>query len=173
VKANHKALHRPIFSQFQGKRKMPFVATAHEKCNGRYINWTLRATESPEHISQAWIDTCWIIEVVAEGTRDRKPFRATHLFLTSLRTSPEGLLRLVRDRWRNESWHWIRDTKLQKVAHHYRGNGAGAMASLQMAALNLLRFEQFQSIRAGTQALMDVITALQAMELRQPNTEKG
>ncbi len=79
----------------------------------------------------------------------------------------------MRDRWRNESWHWIRDTKLQKVAHHYRGNGAGAMASLQMAALNLLRFEQFQSIRAGTQALMDVITALQAMALRQPNTEKG
>ena len=35
----------------------------------------------------------------ADGTLDGKPFQATHLFLTSLRTPPEALLQLVRDRW--------------------------------------------------------------------------
>jgi hypothetical protein len=47
---------------------------------------------------------------MASGTRYNKPIRATHLFLTSLRTTPKALLRLVRDRWSIEGWHWIRDT---------------------------------------------------------------
>jgi hypothetical protein len=95
------------------------VATDHEKSHGRDITWTLRAKQAPEHISETWIGTSWIVEVVAEGTRDGKPFRATHLFLTSLRTTPEGLLRLVRDRWSIEGWHWNRDTQLQEDAHRY------------------------------------------------------
>ena len=59
----------------------------------------LRAKAAPEHITEAWIGTSWIVEVVADGTRDGNPFRATHLFLTSLRTTPEALLQLVRDCW--------------------------------------------------------------------------
>jgi hypothetical protein len=35
VKANQKTLHRQIRSQFQGKRKIPFVASDHEKRHGR------------------------------------------------------------------------------------------------------------------------------------------
>jgi hypothetical protein len=56
----------------------------------------------------------------------------------------------------------------------YRGDGAGAMATLQTAALNLLRLAGFQSIRgggAGMQALMNDITALLALAMRQPNPE--
>ena len=64
------------------------------------------------------------MEVIAIGTRDGKPFRQTHFFLTSLRTTPEALLQLVRDRWSIEGWHWIRDTQLHEDAHRYRGNGA-------------------------------------------------
>jgi predicted transposase YbfD/YdcC len=112
VKANQKTLHRQIRSQFQGKRHIPFVATDHEVGHGRDITWTLRAKQAPEHISEAWVGTSWIVEVTANGTRDGKPFRATHLFLTSLRTTPEALLHLVRDRWSIEGWHWIRDTQL-------------------------------------------------------------
>jgi predicted transposase YbfD/YdcC len=168
VKANQKTLHRQIRSQFQGKRKIPFVATVHEKSHGRDITWTLRAKEAPEHIRAAWIGTSWIVEVVTEGTRDGQPFRATHLFLTSLRTTPEALLRLVRDRWSLEGWHWIRDTQLEEDAHRYRGNGAGAMATLRTAALNLLRLDGFHSIRSGLQAVCHDITALLAMARRQP-----
>jgi predicted transposase YbfD/YdcC len=87
--------------------------------------------------------------VDGEGTSDGKPFRSTHLFLTSLRTTPGGLLRLVRDRWSIEGWHWIRDTQLHEDTHRHRGNGAGMMATLRTAAMNLLRFDEFQSIRAG------------------------
>jgi predicted transposase YbfD/YdcC len=126
-------LHRQIRSQFQGKRKIPFMATDHEIGHGRDITWTLRAKQAPEHIREAWIGTSWIVEVAAAGTRDSKPFQANHVFLTSLRTSPEALLQLVRDRWSIEGLHWIRDTQLHEDAHRYRGNGAGVMATLRTA----------------------------------------
>ena len=90
--------------------------------------------------------------------------------LTSLRTTPEALLQLVRERWSLESWHWIRDTQLREDAHRYRGNGAGVMAALRTAAMNLLRLAGFGSIRAGLQAVMHDITALLAMARRQPES---
>jgi hypothetical protein len=112
--------------------------------------------------------TCWIVELQAIGRRDGKPFEARHLFLTSLRTTAKALLRLIRQRWSLESWHWISDTQLHEDAHRYRGSGAGAMATLRTAALNLLRLAGFQSIRAGMQAVMQDIKALLAMARRQP-----
>jgi predicted transposase YbfD/YdcC len=111
------------------------------------------------------------VEVTAAGRRNSKPFRAIHLFLTSLRTTPEALLQLMRDRWGIESWHWIRDTQLHEDRHRYRGNGAGVMAALRTAAMNLLRLAGFQSIRAGLQAVMHDITALLTMARQQPATE--
>ncbi|MFM7453086.1 MAG: transposase, partial [Cyanobium sp.] len=155
-------------SQFQGKRMIPFVATDQEISHGRDITWTLRAKEAPQHIRQSWIGTSWIVEVTTTGTRAGRAFQATHLFLTSLRTTPEALLQLVRDRWSIECWHWIRDTQLHEDGHRYRGIGAGALASLRTAALNLLRLTGFQSIREGMQAVMHDIKALLAMAMRQP-----
>ena len=168
VKGKQDTLHRQTRSQFQGKRHIPFVADVHEVGHGRDIAWTLRAKQTPEHISEAWIGTSWIVEVTARGTRDGRPFQATHLFLTSLRTTPEALLQLVRDRWSIEGWHWIRDTQLREDAHRYRGNGAGVMATLRTAALNLLWLAGFRSIRTGLQAVMHDITALLAMARRLP-----
>jgi predicted transposase YbfD/YdcC len=144
------------------------VVTSMKAGHGREITWTWRAKEAPEPIRSAWSGTSWIVEVVTEGTREGKPFRATILFLASLRTTPEALLQLVRDRWSMEGWDWIRDTQLHEDAHRYRGNGAGALASLRTAALNLLRQEGFHSIRSGLQAVCHAITALLAMARRQP-----
>ena len=104
----------------------------------------------------------------ATGTRDGKHFQAEHLFLASLRTTPEELLQLVRDRWSIKGWHWIRDTQLHEDAHQYRGNGAGAIATPRTAALNLLRLAGFRSIRSGMQTVMHDITALLAMARRRP-----
>jgi len=70
---------------------IPFVATDQEIIHGRDITWTLRAKEAPEHIRESWIGTSWIVEMTATGTRDGRLFQATHLFLTSLRTTPEAL----------------------------------------------------------------------------------
>ena len=162
------ALHRQIGSQFQGKRTIPFVATDHEVQHGRDITWTLRARQAPEPICEAWSGTSWIVEVTAIGSGGENQFQAHHVFLTSLRTSPDALLRLVRDRWSIEGWHWIRDTQVHEDAHRHRGNGAAVMATLQAAALNLLRLAGFQSIRSGMQAVMHDITTLLAMARRQP-----
>jgi hypothetical protein len=143
----------------------------HEISHGRNITWTLRAKQAPEHIREAWIGTSWIVEVTATGRRDGQPFHATHLFLTSLRATPVALLQLVRDRCSIEGWHWILDTQLHEDAHRFRGNGAGAMATLRTAALNLLLLAGFRSIRAGLQAVMHDITALLAMARRQPQPD--
>ena len=173
-------MHRQIRSQFQGKLQIPFVATDHEVNHGREISWTLRAKQAPEHIREAWVGTSWIVEVAADGICDCKPFQTTHLAFfiqrtsrcdTSLRTTPEALLKLVRDRWSIEGWHWIRDTQLHEDGHRYRGKGAGVMATLRTAALNLLRLAGFQSIRAGLQAVMHDITALLAMARRRPESD--
>jgi predicted transposase YbfD/YdcC len=162
-------MHRQIRCQFQGKRHIPVEASVFEEGHGRAITWTLRLKQAPEHIRQAWSGTSWIVEVIAFGIRDGKIFQATHLFLTSLRTTPEALLQLVRDRWSIEGWHWIRDTQLHEDAHRYRGNGASAMAPLRTAALNLLRLAGYQSIRAGMQAVTHDISALLAMARRKPD----
>jgi len=69
-----------------------------------------------------------------------------------------------------EGWHWIRDTQLHEDAYRYQCNGAGAMATLRTAALNLLRLAGCRSIRAGIQAVMHDITALLAMVRRRPQT---
>ena len=118
----------------------------HEIGHGRNITWTLRAKHAPTNIREAWIGTSWMVEMSADGIRGGKPFRAYHLFLTRLRTTPEAMLQLVRDSWSIEGWHWIRGTQLHDGAHRYRGNGAGAMATLRTAAMSLLRlggFSQF------------------------------
>ena len=163
-----KTMHRQIRCQFQGKRHIPVEVSVFEEGHGRAITWTLRAKQAPEHIREAWSGTSWLVEVIAVGIRDGKIFQATHLFLTSLRTTPEALLQLVRDRWSIEGWHWIRDTQLHEDRHRYRGNGAGAMATLRTAALNLLRLAGYQSIRAGMQAVTHDISALLAMATRKP-----
>jgi hypothetical protein len=95
-KGNQKTLHLVIQCQFQGKRHITFVATDLEIGHGRNITWILGAKQALEHIREAWIGTNWIVEMTADGIRDGKPFRAAHLFLTSLRTTPEALLNLYK-----------------------------------------------------------------------------
>lgn len=168
VKSNQKILYRQIGCQFDRKRKISFTATDVEKRHGRQTRWELKAKEAPEHIKANWPGTSWIAEVIATGIRDGKPFKATHRFITSLRTTPEALLRLVRERWSIESWHWIGDTQLHEDDHRYRGNGAGVMAALRTVGLNMLRLAGFDSIREGLQAVMHDITALLEMARRQP-----
>jgi len=125
----------------------------------------MRAKEAPEHIKEAWPGTAWMVELVASGIREGKPFKARHLFITSLRTCPEALLRLIRQRWSIESWHWIRDTQLHEDRYRYRGNGAGVQAAMRTAALNLLRLAGFDSIREDLYAGMHDIKALLAMAM--------
>ena len=118
-----------------GQAHIPFVATDHEMSHGREISWRLRANRlQGTSLRSGSVPTSWIAEVTASGTRDGKPFQATHLFLTSLSTRPEALLQLVRDRWSNEGWQWNTGTQLHEDAHRYRGNGARVLATLRNAA---------------------------------------
>ena len=121
VKSNQKTLYRQIQRQFQGKRHIPFTATDHEKRHGRDTVWKLQAKEAPEHIKANWPGSAWIVEVITDTlTRKSKRSVRRHLFLTSVRTTPEALLRLIRQRCGIENeWHWARDAQLGEDAHRY------------------------------------------------------
>lgn len=50
-------------------------------------------------IRERWLGASWIVELVSTGRCDGHPFHHIHLFITTLRTSPKALLRLMRQRW--------------------------------------------------------------------------
>ncbi len=110
VKSNQKTLYRQIGAQFQGKRHIPFAATDQEKRHGRHTTWDVSAKEAPEHIKANWPGSAWIVEVVTTTTtRKGKRKAVCHRFITSIRTTPEALLRLIRERLSIENeWHWAR-----------------------------------------------------------------
>ena len=166
VKSNQKTLYRQIGSQFAGKRKIPFVASDREKRHGRDTVWALRAREAPEHIKANWPGSAWIVEVITD-TLSRKGKRSVrrHLFLTSVRTTPQALLRLIRQRWSIENeWHWARDAQLGEDAHRYANRiGAPVFAFLRTIVMNLLRRGGYRSIRQGLRELAYDIQGMLAL----------
>ena len=165
VKGNQKTLHRQIHSQFQGKRQIPFTAAGHEKRHGRDTTWSLRAKEAPDHIKANWPGCSWIVEVITSVTRKGKRVEQAHYFLTSLRTAPKALLRLVRQRWSIENeWHWVRDVQLGEDAHRYANRiGAPLFSVLRTVVLNLRRRAGFRSIHDGQQELAHDISRMLAL----------
>jgi len=156
VKSNQKTLYRQIQRQFQGKRHIPVTASDHEKRHGRDTLWELSAKEAPEHIKENWPGSAWIVEVITDTVKagGHRTVRH-HLFLTSIRTTPDALLRLIRQRWSIENeWHWARDAKLGEDAHRYANRcanrtGAPVFSFLRTAVMNLLRRGGYRSIRQG------------------------
>jgi predicted transposase YbfD/YdcC len=155
VKNNQRRLYEQIVSQFRGHRQFPVVISDFEASHGRQVRWTIRARNATETIRERWVGASWIIELVSTGWRDGKTFQHVHYFITTLRTSPKALLRLVRQRWAIENqWHWPRDTQLGEDAHCYtQRNGVQVLALIRTLALNMLRFNGFRSIRAGLMAV--------------------
>jgi predicted transposase YbfD/YdcC len=93
----------------------------------------------------------WIVELVSTGWSVGKPLHHIHLFITTLRSSPKALLRLVSKRWVNENQlHWPRDSHLGEDAHRYTHcNGVQVLILLRSIVVNLLRCIGFRSIRPG------------------------
>jgi predicted transposase YbfD/YdcC len=166
VKSNQKTLYRQIGSQFQGKRHIPFVATDHEKRHGRDTLWELSAKEAPGHIKENWPGSAWIVEVITDTVKagGQRTVRR-HLFLTSIRTTPDALLRLIRQRWSIENeWHWARDAQLGEDAHRYANRtGAPVFSFLRTIVMNLLRRGGYRSIRQGLRELAYDIKGMLAL----------
>jgi hypothetical protein len=133
-----------------------------ESGHGPSVTWTQRAMEATESIRGSWPESSWIIELHSTGSRDGKPFDHRHYFLTTLRTSPDALLRLVRQRWSIEnSRHWVRDVLLGEDDHLYKQrNGVQVLSILRTTAMNLWRRNGFRSIRAGLLAVAHDIERL-------------
>ena len=166
VKSNPKTLDRQIQSQFQAKRHIPFTASDHEKRHGRDTHWELSAKEAPEYIKENWPGSAWIVEVSTETlTAGGQRTVRRHLFLTSLRTTPDALLRQIRQRWSIENeWHWARDAQLGEDAHRYANRtGAPVFSFLRTVVMNLLRRGGYRSIRQGLRELAYDIKGILAL----------
>jgi len=89
----------------------------------------------------------------------------SHLFITTLRTSPKAMLRLVGQRWSIENeWHWVRDVQLGEDAHRYANRvGAPLFSFLRTVVMNLLRRGGFRSIHTGQQELAHDISQMLAL----------
>ena len=100
-------------------------------------------------------------------TIKRKGKRSTtrHLFITTIRTTPEALLRLIRQRWSIENeWHWARDTQLGEDTHRYANRiGSPVFSLLRTVVMNLLRRGGYRSIRRGLRALSHDIKGMLAL----------
>jgi hypothetical protein len=141
-------------NQFQRKRKNPCIAIDHELSLGQDIAWTLRAKRrrSGSRLTGSAPAGSWRWSPKAPGMAN--PFGPPNEFRfiqrnaqcdPSLRTSPQSLRLLVRGRWSLEGWQQNRDTQRDEDTHRYRGYGAGALASLRTATLDLLRLHEFRS----------------------------
>jgi predicted transposase YbfD/YdcC len=88
-------------------------------------------------------------------TRKSKRSVRRHLLLTSLRTTSEALLRLIRQRWSiDNEWHWTRDAQLGEDTHVYSNRiGAPMFAFLRTILVDLLRSSGYRSIRQGLREL--------------------
>ncbi len=90
---------------------------------------------------------------------------ACHRFISTLRTTPEALLRLIRQRWSIENeWHWTRDVQLGEDAHRYANRtGAAVFSFLRTVVMNLLRRGGYRSIRQGLRELAYDIRGMLAL----------
>lgn len=88
-----------------------------------------------------------------------------HRFITSVRTTPDALLRLIRQRWSIENeWHWVRDVQLGEDSHRYANRtGASVFSFLRTVVMNLLRRGGYRSIRQGLHELAYDITGMLAL----------
>lgn len=107
VEPNQKTLYRQNGRQLEGKRKIPLTATEVEKHHGRHTRCELRAKEAPEHMKANWQGTAWIVELITSTTSWKgKRNIDCHGFNTNLRTTPDALLRFIRQRLSIENtWH--------------------------------------------------------------------
>ncbi len=102
------------------------------------------------------------MEVRQVGRRGPKPVDQRHYFVTSLQTSGDALLQLIRDRWSIEnSWHWVRDVVFGEDRHRYwERNGTQVLAVMRTLAMNLLRLSGFHSLTAGLDAVAHDLKAM-------------
>jgi predicted transposase YbfD/YdcC len=106
------------------------------------------------------------VEVITDTlTRKGKRSVRQHLFLTSVHTTPEAFLRLIRQRWSIENeWHWARDAQLGEDAHRYANRiGAPVFPFLRTILMNLLRRGGYRSIRQGLRELAYDIKGMLAL----------
>jgi len=93
----------------------------------------------------------WIIVMVPGHHPQRETTTRRHLFLTGIRTTPENLLRLIRQRWSIENeWHWARDAQLGEDANRYAYHiGVPVFSLVKTVVMNLLRRGGYRFTRQG------------------------
>jgi hypothetical protein len=73
-----------------------------------------------QHIRESLTAPAGIVEVTTPASAIANHTMPANQVLMSLQIPPEALLLLVRDDWRKEGWHWIRNTQIHKNSHRFQ-----------------------------------------------------
>jgi len=145
VKENQKQLYQDIQDEFRFSKAIQTYVhedLAHGRIETRKCSVidTFEFVENPNK----WIDLKSIIKI--ESTREFKNSNkanetAIRYYISSLKTSPEALLKMIRLHWSIENkLHWVLDVAFAEDASRKRaGNAAQNFSVLSKIALNLLR----------------------------------
>ncbi len=113
VKANQKTLYRQIANQLLENARSLSSQLITNRPRARHH------LESPgqrgtRHIKENWHGTSWIAEVIAQACAMASRLKPPIVHHEPAH-HPRALLRLVRERWSLESWHWIRTPSSAKT----------------------------------------------------------
>ena len=159
LKANQPSLYRQVESIAQHcKALFPPVETD-EQQRGRYEKRTLRVFDAVSLDAEQWPQVQSIVAIDRLTTRKGKTSSHTAYYISSVTTSAQAWMRLVRGHWSVENrLHWPKDVVLGEDDAYGTNSNALLNASVfRSITINLLRLNGFDSIKPALRLLANQV----------------
>lgn len=154
VKANQPNLLEYLRTQFEQIPPLS-VNIQIEQCRDRYTQRKVSVLDTIAGIEPQWVGIQRMIRVERTGTRANQPFSETMFYISSLTIDAASFAQLIRSHWHIENrLHWIKDALLDEDRSPLcDGDAPVNFAIVRTVALNLFRFNGFDSIAKGLRHL--------------------
>ena len=161
VKGNQPNLLEYLRTQFE---QIPPVSVdiQIEQCRDRYTQRTVSVLDTIVGIEPQWVGIQRMIRVERAGIRANQPYCETMFYVSSLAVDAASFAQLIRSHWQIENrLHWIKDVVLHEDCSPLcDGNAPVNFAIVRTIALNLFRFNGFDSITQGIRHLAHDLSRL-------------
>ncbi len=124
-----------------------------EKNRGRIEKREAYLYDNISNINPEWIGINRIVKMIRSGTRKNKPYRESHLMITSLKINSASLLaKAIRAHWSIEnSLHYVKDVNMKEDKSGIKGESSSENLSIfKNIAINVYRFNGIRSLKNGT-----------------------
>lgn len=159
LKANQPRLHRQVESIARHCKALfpPIETDEHQR--GRHETRTLRVFDAVSLDAQQWPHVQSIVVVHRQTTCQGKTSRHTAYYISSITTSAQAWMRLVRGHWSVENrLHWPKDVVLGEDDAYGTNSNALLNASVfRSITINLLRLNGFDGIKPALRLLANQI----------------